>query len=122
MKIVNESPYYPIIQEFCLSLPNVMEDYPRNNITFKVNKRIFMLTDDCSPLAITVKSDPKKNKILLEHPYISVASYMGRFGWITIKISSHNIIELAKDLILESYLIVSKQKPKKKGRYDAPKF
>jgi len=116
MKIVNESPYYPIIQEFCLALDNTTEDYPRNNITFKVNKRIFMLTDARAPFAITVKSDPEKNKYLLEHPHISVASYLGRFGWLTITIDNYDTLELAKELIWESYLIVTKQKPKKKRK------
>ena len=98
MKLEHESAYFPILQKFCLALENTRKDYLRNKITFKVNDRIFVLTDAGESLAITVKSTSAKNKILLEHPQISVANYMGRFGWITIDVINQHTLELAENL------------------------
>jgi len=122
MSRTNDSVYFEEIKNFCLSLANAREDFPKNKITFKVNRRIFMLTDEQQPLRVTLKSLPERNQILLEHPDISVASYLGQFGWISIDITSQDALELARDLIAESYLIVSKQKSMSNGGYDARKF
>ncbi|MBN1348488.1 MmcQ/YjbR family DNA-binding protein [candidate division KSB1 bacterium] len=122
MTASDESRFFPLLQEYCLSLPNTRQETHRNKIALKVGKRIFMMKDADVPLAITVKSSQEKNAILLEHPHICQASYMGRFGWISITVPNHDSLNLAKELILESYLIVSKLKPKHNGGYDATKF
>ena len=118
----NDSDISAIIQNYCFAFDDTRSDLLRKKVTYKVNARIFVMIASENPLVLTVKSVPERNKILLEHPNISTASYMGRFGWISIRVSDPNSLELAKDLIKQSYLIVTKQTSNCHGGYDATQF
>ena len=75
--------------------------------------KIFAVSSDGSN-RVTVKSSPDEQSRLIEHPAIEVASYVGRFGWVTITIKSKPTLQLALGLIDESYdsIVVRRSKQK----------
>jgi predicted DNA-binding protein (MmcQ/YjbR family) len=66
----------------------------------------------------TVKSTPDQQSLLIQHPAIEKAAYVGRFGWVTITVTDEATLELTQDLIDESYDQISpkQKKPSLKKR------
>ncbi len=48
---------------------------------------------------------------LAMHPGIERAAYVGRFGWVTIAVTSARTLKLALAFIRESYELVAKKRP-----------
>lgn len=61
-------------------------------------------------MAITLKPKRANVDAYLYHPAISIASHVGRFGWINIKITDKQTADLALSLVNESYDVVSGSK------------
>lgn len=81
---------------------------------FKVKGKTFVFTSGDRPrLLISAKPLPENRDLFLQLPGISVAQYVGRFGWVTAVISDDATYETARDLIAESYSVISKRKPPK---------
>ncbi len=60
-----------------------------------------------------MKSSLDKQAALIQHPNIGVAAYVGKYGWVTISLVDEDTLDLAIDLIDESYAMVG---PKPKAR------
>jgi len=112
--LTNKSPYYSRIRRWCHAQAGVTEEYPWEAIVFKVKKKVFALCGTEKPLSITLK--PKKENLdaYLYHPAISIASYVGRFGWVTITVENKEVAALALALVQESYDVISTQKNSRK--------
>ena len=95
-----------------MSKENAVEDYPWEHVGWKVKDKLFCIgtKDDNS---ITVKSTVDKQQALIQHPHISVAAYVGRYGWVSMDIQDEADLELALELIDESYELVAKPKKKR---------
>lgn len=104
---------YESVREHCLSKENVAEEYPWGDVVWKVRGKIFAVSSDGSN-RVTVKSSPDEQSRLIEHPAIEVASYVGRFGWVTITIKSKPTLRLALGLIDESYDSIATRRSKKR--------
>jgi predicted DNA-binding protein (MmcQ/YjbR family) len=90
--------------------PDVTEEYPWGDIVWKVKGKMFAATGE-SGEGVTVKSTVEKQAALVQHPDISVAAYVGRYGWVRIELNSPETLELALELIDESYdSVVPKRK------------
>ena len=100
------------IQKHCLAKPGAVEDEPwPGDIAWKVKGKIFAMGGQTG---VTVKSTPERQAVLIMHPKISKAAYVGRFGWVRVEIENKEDLETALDLIDESYdLITSPKRPKK---------
>ena len=99
-----------MIRKHCLSKPGAIEDEPwPGDTAWKVAGKIFAMGGKS---AVTVKSTLEKQAALIMHPAITKAAYVGRFGWITIELKDKDTLDLALDLIDESYEAV---KPKKRA-------
>lgn len=97
------------VQTHCMSKEGVVEEYPWEHCGWKVKGKLFCIgTKDHN--FITVKSTVDKQQALIQHPRISVASHVGRYGWVTFEIADEDDCELALELIDESYDLVSKKK------------
>ena len=102
------------LREFCLAKPGAVEEYPWDNIVWKVKRKMFCATgQDMS--RITVKATLEEQSALILHPHISVAAYVGKHGWVTIDLVDEVAFELALDLIDRSYELVVNP-PKKRNR------
>jgi predicted DNA-binding protein (MmcQ/YjbR family) len=102
------SPFWPALQQYCLSFAGAVEEYPWNEVVYKVKGKTFVFTSGDRPeIVISVKTDPAMRPVWLQQPGVSVAQYVGRFGWLTVRIADQAAFDLAKDMIAESYGLVS---------------
>jgi predicted DNA-binding protein (MmcQ/YjbR family) len=93
------------IRELALSLPETYEDWPWGHPVFKVgdNKMFAAMSDGADPVTLTVKVTPEEREIALHIPYVSVARYVGRYGWVTAEVSDEESLENALEWLRESY-------------------
>jgi predicted DNA-binding protein (MmcQ/YjbR family) len=101
-----DSPYARELQGFCLTFPGPFEDYPWGDIVYKVGAKLFAAIGG-EPIALTVKATPEDADVLVQLPHISVARYIGRWGWVTVEVSDAATFEHAKELIEASYALVA---------------
>jgi predicted DNA-binding protein (MmcQ/YjbR family) len=102
------------ISEHCLSKPGAYEDHPWGETVFKVppKGKIFCFSGTEDPV-ISVKSTVEKQAALIQHPNIEVAAYVGRYGWVRVWLRDEETLDIALDLIDESYDMIA---PKRKAK------
>jgi predicted DNA-binding protein (MmcQ/YjbR family) len=102
------------LREYCLSLPNVTEGFPfdQTTLVFKINGKMFALTDLEGPLEVTLKCDPEMAIELREHhPSVRPGYHMNKKYWNTISIDGSINDELIIEWIDISYnLVLGKKK------------
>ena len=93
------------IRELALSLPETYEDSPWGHPVFKVgdNKMFAAMSDGEDPVSLTVKLTPDEREIALHLPYVRVASYVGRYGWVTATVTDAESLDNALEWLRESY-------------------
>ena len=107
------SPFAPVIQAFCLAFDGAYEDYPWEQVAYKVGaNKMFAALSGLPGVHITVKATPDDAAVLTQFPNIEKASYIGRWGWVTITVEDEATLEQAKDLIEASYALVAPKRRK----------
>jgi predicted DNA-binding protein (MmcQ/YjbR family) len=93
------------IRELALSFPETYEDSPWGHPVFKVgdNKMFAAMSDGEDPVSLTVKLTPDEREIALHLAYVRVASYVGRYGWVTATVSDEESLDNALEWLRESY-------------------
>jgi predicted DNA-binding protein (MmcQ/YjbR family) len=93
------------IRKLALSWPETYEDEPWGHPVFKVgdNKMFAGMGARDGAIHLTVKLTPEEREIALQLPYVRVASYVGRYGWITAEIRDEEALEAALEWLRESY-------------------
>ena len=104
---------YALLRKHCRSKKNMTEEYPWGDVVWKVRGKIFAGSSDGSN-RVTVKSTPDEQARLIEHPAIEKAKYVGRFGWVSITVTSKQTSRLALELIDQSYDSIAAGKSKRK--------
>ncbi len=104
MKIQHVS-YGRRIRDLALSFPETYEDAPWGHPVFKVgdNKMFAAMSDGEVLVTLTVKLAPEEREIALHFPHVSVARYVGRYGWVTAEVSDEETLESALEWLRESY-------------------
>ncbi|MPZ49334.1 MAG: MmcQ/YjbR family DNA-binding protein [Dehalococcoidia bacterium] len=102
-----DHPYATALQTYCLSFDAAYEDYPWGDIVYKTGAKMFAATGPSLPLRVTVKATPDDAAVLTQFPHIEKASYIGRWGWVTITIDDAATLDQARDLIEASYALVA---------------
>lgn len=106
--LISKEDAFQSIKAYCLAKTNVVEDYPWGDVAWKVGGKMFACGGD-GQNTVTVKSTPDQQSVLIQHPSIERAAYVGRYGWVTISVTDQETLEMAEDLIDQSYdLIASK--------------
>jgi predicted DNA-binding protein (MmcQ/YjbR family) len=59
-----------------------------------------------NPLRLTVKATLDDQDALVQFAHIERAAYVGRFGWITVRISDASTLDHARELVAASYALV----------------
>ena len=97
--------YSERIRAFALSLPETYEDSPWGHPVFKVgnNKMFGAMSHGDDPLTATMKLTPEEREIALSLPYVRVAAYVGRYGWVTAEVTDDESCENAVEWLRESY-------------------
>jgi predicted DNA-binding protein (MmcQ/YjbR family) len=105
--------FFDAIREHCLAKPGATLDHPWGEFAFKIGGKMFAVTGEGSPLRITVKARPEDQDSLCTHPAIDRASYVGRFGWVTVTVRNKETLRLALDLVDASFLLVARRGERK---------
>ena len=96
------------VREHSMAKAGAAEDEPwPGDTAWKVRGKIFAMWGGEH---LTVKSTLDKQAALIQHPDISVAAYVGRFGWVTVRLADQDTLDLALELIDESYDLVTKKR------------
>jgi predicted DNA-binding protein (MmcQ/YjbR family) len=97
--------YSERIRTLALSLPETYEDSPWGHPVFKVgnNKMFAAISNAEDPLTVTMKVTPEEREMALSLPYVRVAAYVGRYGWITAEVTDDESCENALEWLRESY-------------------
>jgi len=101
------------LREYCLSLPDVTEHFPFDETTlvFKVNGKIFALTDLEGPLSVNLKCDPELALELRErYPSVKPGYHMNKVHWNTVEIDGTVSDAILIEWIGRSYNLVLKKK------------
>src|SRR5262245_48298005 len=100
------------IRAYCLAKESAVEEYPWGDVVWKVGGKMFAASAEGSN-CVTVKASLDEQALLVQHPAIEAAHYVGRFGWVTITIADKATLTLAQELIDNSYAAIctKKQKP-----------
>lgn len=96
--------------EVCLALPGATVDQPfgPGAETFRVHGKVFALltqTDAVGPHPIVnVKAEPREVPLLIEaHAFVRPGWHMNKKHWVTVELSEAVDLELAAELIEDSY-------------------
>ncbi len=112
--------YHDAVRDYALSLEGAREEHPFGpGSTYKTAKgKIFAMAapDDEEPCTVTVKLGPGEGEEALLLPFVSVARYVGRYGWVTATLSSDEDWELTRDWIARSFELVSPKARKPRAR------
>jgi predicted DNA-binding protein (MmcQ/YjbR family) len=95
------------IQAHCLAKPGAVEDYPWGDTVWKVKGKIFAAGGS---ERLTVRATLEEQSALIQLPHISLAAYVGRYGWVTVELADEAAVEHAKELIDRSYELVAKRR------------
>jgi predicted DNA-binding protein (MmcQ/YjbR family) len=92
------------IRGLALSFPEAYEDSPWGHPVFKVaENRMFAVISNDAPIALTVKLTAEERDIAMLLPYVSIARYVGRYGWITAEITDEESLDAGLEWLRESY-------------------
>ncbi len=98
------------LREHCMTKDGAVEEYPWEHVGWKVGGKLFAIGSEGSNV-VTLKSSLEKQAALVQHPAICVSAYVGRYGWVTITVGDEETLDIALELVDESYDAV-----RKKGR------
>ena len=110
------------IRQFCLSFPQTTEKLQwGEDLCFKVCGKMFaVLALDAVPQRLCFKCTPEKFAELVEHEEIIPAPYVGRYKWVLLQRLDALPGAEVKDLVRQSYEMVSAKLPKAKTRKKGP--
>lgn len=96
----------------CMAFEGAAESNPWDHRDFTVKGKTFVFTNGPHPegIKITAKPLPENKAMWLGQEGVSVAGYVGRFGWVSFTIRTEADLAMAKDLIAESYAVISKRR------------
>jgi predicted DNA-binding protein (MmcQ/YjbR family) len=87
-----------------LSFPQTYEDSPWGHPVFKVGaNKMFATMGNGEPLQVTLKLTAEERAVALELPFVRVAAYVGRYGWVTATVTDQETLEAALEWLRESY-------------------
>jgi predicted DNA-binding protein (MmcQ/YjbR family) len=109
------------IREYCLSFPNSKENLQwGDNLCFKVGGKIFVILG-LEELQVCFKTAPDVFAELMEREDIRPAPYVGRYKWVMLDRLDAVSDDQFRELVRQSYEMVSTKVPKKSGRRPARK-
>jgi predicted DNA-binding protein (MmcQ/YjbR family) len=97
--------YTDRVRALALSFPKTYEDAPWGFPVFKVgaNKLFAWMTTHDDHVDVTVKLSAEEREIVELLPWVRRASHVGRYGWVTVEVSTDEQLEASLEWIRESY-------------------
>jgi predicted DNA-binding protein (MmcQ/YjbR family) len=95
------------IRALALSFPETYEDSPWGFPVFKVaaNKMFAWMMDRENCLELTVKLTAEEREIAHLLPFVRIARYVGRYGWISADLTDEESLEAGLEWLRESYFL-----------------
>ncbi len=106
-------------REFCLSLPEVEECLPFDEVTlvFKVGRRMFAVVGLDNPIGFVVKCDPERALALRDrYPQVKAAFHFNKRHWNSVRFEGQLSNKQLQQEIRHSYLLVVQQNVTPKAR------
>ncbi len=106
-------------REFCLSLPEVEECLPFDEVTlvFKVGGKMFAVVGLDNPIGFVVKCDPERAITLRDkYPQVKAAFHFNKKHWNSLRFEGAMSDEQLRQEIRHSYLLVVGQNVTPKAR------
>ena len=93
------------IRGLALSWPRTYEDEPWGHPVFKVgdNRMFAGMSVGADGVLLTVKLTAEEREAALSLPFVEKARYVGRYGWITARITDEESLQAALEWLRESY-------------------
>ncbi len=93
------------VRAHALAQPGAYEDRPWGHPVFKLppNKVFVFMSEAEDPVRVTVKLDPEEREAALTQPFVEVARYVGRYGWVTVRVVDADVLTMALDWVAESW-------------------
>src|SRR3954470_4279977 len=93
------------VRALALSFPQTYEDAPWGFPVFKVgaNKMFAWMTERDNHVEVTVKLSAEEREIVELLPWVRRASHVGRYGWVTVEVTSDDTLQAALEWVRESY-------------------
>ena len=94
------------IAELALSFPQAYEDRPFGDFpVYKVppNKLFALAPVEDDAVLLTLKLTAEEREVALALPFVRVARYVGRYGWITARVADEESLAAALEWLRESY-------------------
>jgi predicted DNA-binding protein (MmcQ/YjbR family) len=93
------------VRRLALSFPKTYEDEPWGHPVFKVadNRMFAAMGNDPDPLAVTVKLTAEEREVATLLPFVRVARYVGRYGWITADVTDDESLTAVLEWVRDSY-------------------
>jgi predicted DNA-binding protein (MmcQ/YjbR family) len=111
------------IRELALSLPESYEDRPWGDFpVFKVglNKVFGYMVERDEGLDVTLKLTAEEREIAQLLPWVRRANYVGRYGWVTARVTDDESLEAALEWLRESYYLKAPAHCRDAAFADAP--
>jgi predicted DNA-binding protein (MmcQ/YjbR family) len=93
------------IRAHAMTLPGAYEDRPWGHPVFKLppNRVFVFMSEAQDPVKVTVKLDAEEREAALTQPFIAVAKYVGRYGWVTVDVVDGDVLTMVLDWVAESW-------------------
>jgi predicted DNA-binding protein (MmcQ/YjbR family) len=93
------------IRALALSFPATYEDEPWGHPVFKVgaNRMFGSMSVADGAVRLTVKLTAEEREVTQLLPFVSRAKYVGRYGWVTARVTDDESLEAALEWLRESY-------------------
>lgn len=110
------NPYFKRMWEHSAAKPDAVEDHPWGEVVFKVRGKIFAFLGlpEREWAGVTVKPEKDDLEAMLSLPYVERAPYIGRYGWVKLRVETDEALDLALELIDTTYAGIAKPKRKPK--------
>jgi predicted DNA-binding protein (MmcQ/YjbR family) len=108
------SSHFQALCDHCAAKPQAQEDHPWGETVFKIRGKVFAFLGSGEHAGVTVKAADDELDGLLLLSFIRRSPYIGRFGWVRVSVENEDALDLALQLIDQSYEIICAKAPGKK--------
>jgi predicted DNA-binding protein (MmcQ/YjbR family) len=107
--------FHRAIYEHCRDKPGAVEDHPWGDTVFKLKGKVYAFLGGPETPGATVKAPPDELELLLGVPFIKRSKYIGRYGWISVRVEDEDALRLVLDLIDDSYDLIKSRRRARAG-------
>lgn len=109
---VDRSSFLRALADHCSRRPRAVRRRRFGETAFAVDRRTFAFLDHEPEPAVTVRVGRRERERLLLRPEVERARYLGRLGWVTVRVRDRAGLDLALELIDRSWERAAAPRPR----------